>query len=180
MSLEIVRQAVARLRDEYVDTGHSPVEINLGLCADFADELWRSLRQRGLEIDVMSLDDFWSENGETNIKVIARRKDFAPPPGLDWDGMGEIDIANQASHSWIEFDGLCFDAEAAEGVRSPFDLPCIRHALTEIMEREPGRLDSLFSEHGWWRQAMEIRTTREAEALALLGTMPERPSSPMN
>jgi hypothetical protein len=172
MSVKIVRDKATSLRDAFLTDGMTSVEINMGLCADFADALAGELAASGVDVTITGLDYFWTENDGVDDAAQARRNMAAPPPGLDWKALGEIDVANGASHTWIEYDGLCFDAEMTDGTENPFDLPCIRHALTELLDGDPARLAGLVESHAWWKESLEVRRQRDES----LGTALSRPT----
>jgi hypothetical protein len=151
-----ISQALADMIEEFrVDSGASPVEINTGMCADFADA-FTSFYGRGTE--VLGTDDLFEEARSGGERMAGA----VPPPGTTWellDALGAVDVL---SHSWIAHDGLHYDAEAIEGVANPFDLPCIRHCLHELIEmREEDLLAALTDEHPWWQDTSKIRLERE-------------------
>jgi hypothetical protein len=166
--VETISTAALSLRDAFERDGVSPVEIDMGSCADFADALSQDLAEQGISVEITGTDYFWPEDGGSDEMSLARREGIVLPPTLTWQRLADLDFANSASHTWIEYDGFCYDAEMTEGTRNPFDFPCIRHALTEIMEIKPGRLEKLVAEHDWWRQSMGIRTERELSLSAVM------------
>jgi len=145
----------AMVEEFCVESGVSPIEINAGLCADFADA-FTSVFGQGAEI--LGIDDLFAEATSGS----ERMKAAVPPPGMTWSDLGSIGAVEGLSHSWIAYDGLHFDAEATRGVANPFDLPCVRHGLHELMEmREPVLLRALVSAHAWWQETQKIREERE-------------------
>lgn len=135
------------------ETGLTPVGINSGLCADFADALTKNF---GMGTMVVGIDDLFDEFGELALFSTAA-------PGIDWDCLERIGAPSELSHSWILFDGRHYDAEAPDGVGNPFDLACIRHGLHELMElRDQQRLDDLTETYEWWRETAQLRREREA------------------
>jgi hypothetical protein len=145
----------AMVEEFRIESAVSPIEINAGLCADFADA-FTSAFGRGTEI--LGTDDLFTEarSGSERLKAAV------PPPGLTWDDLDVLGAVEGLSHSWIAYDGRHFDAELTRGAASPFDLPCIRHGLHELMEmREPVLLEALVSEHAWWHETQKIREERE-------------------
>jgi hypothetical protein len=164
MSLQAVHQVIKDVRDEFMADGIPAVEINLGLCADFADAVWTELKAQGIAVDVCNLDDYWAFDGEMDAASLARRNAIQLPPGLDWGMLTEMAVADNASHTWIEFEGKFFDAERPNGIDTPFEFPCVRHALTEILERDDRAMAALVAAHGWWRDAMRTRVERETLA----------------
>lgn len=157
----LVQHLAADIRDSFMGSGMSLVEINLGSCADFADALHTHLAAQGIDTVITGLDYFWAEDGGIDETALSRRAATTLPPGLTWDLLTELDLPNAASHTWLEQSGFCYDAEVVHGTTNPFDFPCIRHALTEVMAWVPVRLEALTQEHEWWREAMDIRKGRE-------------------
>jgi hypothetical protein len=160
--MDVISAVATSLRDEFLHEGIGRIEVNMGSCADFADALSQQLADLGLDVTISGTDYYWAEDGGIDALALARREGVILPPSLSWEQLRDLDFANSASHTWIEHEGLCYDAEMVEGTTNPFDFPCIRHALTEIMEFEAGRLDKLVTEHAWWRQSLDIRLEREA------------------
>lgn len=137
------------------DDGITRIEINTGLCADFADAFTSSF---GRGSQVIGIDDM----AEEALAGRGRFPNASSPPGMTWDALEAVGMSMDLSHTWIFFEGRHFDAEMTEGVDNPFDLPCIRHGLHELLEmREPDLLSRLTEEHGWWMETQRIRLERE-------------------
>lgn len=162
MSLQIVQRVIENIAGDFAANGIPLIEINLGYCADFADAVWTELKAADVEVQLFNLDDYWAVDGGVDRDALARRETIQLPPGLDWDMLTALDIAAMASHTWIEYGGKCFDAERANGIDSPFEFSCVRHAMTEVLERNPIVLESLVRDHRWWREAIEHRAVRES------------------
>lgn len=137
--------AIKRLADDFSQDGLSPIHINHGLCADFADAL-----SSRLDVHIVNTED-----------LIAGDLEVDPPEGLSWDMLLAWDISD-LGHSWIELDGRHYDAERPEGVANPFDLPCLRAGLHEFIHlKEPGSTAILEAGSDWWRDTARMRATRE-------------------
>ncbi len=165
-----IRIIAETLRAEFEEEGVATVEINLGLCSDFADALEAELSNAGVLAEIYTLDYFWSDDGGIDPDALKRRSAFTLPPGLTWEVLTRLDFANAASHTWVEVDGKCIDAESTAGEETPFNLRCVRHALTEIVGDV--MLRSLTEEHEWWRKSLAIRKEREALFPQALADMP--------
>lgn len=163
MTRDDVTLAALALRDRFGEEGFGPVAINMGLCADFADALSVDLAEAGVDAEVFTLDCYWSPDGGLDADAAARRAAVRLPEGLDWDVLTMAEVANRASHAWVEFGGMCFDAEMTDGVASPFDLPSIRHALTEIFDLDPTLFPDDLEGRDWWIASRDLRAVREAE-----------------
>lgn len=163
MTRDEVTLATLALTGRFEAEGFGPVAINTGLCADFADALCADLAGVGAAAEIFTLDYFWSPDGGLDADSAARRAVVKLPDGLDWDMLTSADVAERASHAWVEFEGLCFDAEAPEGVESPFDLPSIRHALTEIVDADPQMFPHDLEDRSWWIESRSLRAVRELE-----------------
>ena len=164
MTVRIAEEATRTLVDEFVASGRPLATINTGLCADFADELAARLASAGLEATITGLDYFWAEDGGVDAEALMRRSNARLPPSLSWDDLTALDFANAGSHTWVEIDGRCFDAEVPKGVDNAFDLPSIRRSLTEIIGAS--RLATLVEEHPWWREAQAIFLAWEEDLTA--------------
>lgn len=155
-SAEALRAVVAKVvADFHAEMGISPVLMNTGLCADVATAIEEALpaELRGL-VAVVGSDDLL-EGGE-------RWRGTAVPPGLTWDDLVAIG-KDGLSHTWILHDGLHYDAETLEGTVNPIDLPCIRHAIVELLEiHRPALLEAMASDP-WYVAAAELRRARELE-----------------
>jgi len=151
-----ITQALEAMVEEFrMECGVSPIEINAGLCADFADA-FTSVFGPGAEI--LGIDDLFEEATSGS----ERMKAAGPPPGMTWADLDVLGAVEGLSHSWIAYEGRHFDAETTRGAANPFDLPCIRHGLHELMEmREPELLEALVSAHAWWQETQKIREERE-------------------
>lgn len=137
------------------DDGITRIEINTGLCADFADAFTSSF---GRGSQVIGIEDMVEEA----LAGGGRFPNASPPPGMTWDALEAVGMSMDLSHTWIFSEGRHFDAEMTEGVDNPFDLPCIRHGLHELMAmREPGLLSRLTEEHPWWMETQRIMQERE-------------------
>ncbi len=166
MAFNAITAMASTIRNEFIADGFNPVTINMGLCADFADALASGLTNEGIDVEITGTDYFWSEDSGVDELAQMRRDQVALPPGLRWDDLDAFDFANCASHTWLEFGGRCFDAELVEGTDNPFDFPCIRHALVEILDEHPERREALAEKHDWWRESIAIRRRREKEMVA--------------
>lgn len=138
--------AIISMVEQFVDDeAPSATHINHGLCADFADAL-----SSRLDVHVVNTED-----------LLAGDLEAEPPEGLSWDMLLAWDISD-LGHSWIEHDGRHYDAERPEGVDNPFDLPCLRSGLHELIGlREPGSTAILEAGSDWWRETARIRRARE-------------------
>lgn len=170
MSLAAARTAARTLRDAFSAEGVSPVQVNMGLCADFADALSTKLLEMGISAEIRCLDDFWAEHGDMDTAARRMRERATLPPEVDWTSLGDDDFANRAAHSWVEVEGMAFDSEHIDGVSTAFDLSSIRHALTEIVGEEV--TTQLAERHAWWREAQDIAARRALWFLVAPDTTP--------
>lgn len=154
MSVKLVAETVRNLVDEFVANGHPLATINAGLCADFADKLASRLTSAGVETTITGLDYFWADGGGVDATALQRRATASLPPSVSWEYLTALDFANAGSHTWVEVEGLCFDAEMPQGTKSAFDLPSIRRSLTEVVGVD--RLAILVERHPWWRDAQVL------------------------
>ena len=144
--------AVRELRERMVADGaaSSFMEINAGLCGDFATELLGMLAsQAGLSLGdflgawVHGVTDFvkvdpgtgfaCDSGGPFDRDLIGHHwKGVVPPEGLDWDDLDRLSSDagfTAGTHVFLYADGLFYDAEAPDGVASFFDLPFFERVI---------------------------------------------------
>lgn len=138
---DLIRETSAR----YIAEGaaDSFIKINSGLCGDLSHEVIQAVgSHHAYEIGLTELgidnfltpseDDFIDGNPFDRDLITRHWPNFQPPPGLDWDTMDKISAAatfNPGTHVWLSIGGEHFDAEAPEGVASPFELPFFKRVI---------------------------------------------------
>jgi hypothetical protein len=141
-----ITAAALKLRAEYLASGHyqNLLEINQGGCENFACDL-HELIGKPTENEKYAIVDpafFMQEAiaGEDENSGYPMDRDHlaahwpsvVPPAGLDWDDLDHISgFANftPGTHIWVFSDGKHYDAEAPEGVSTPFDLPFFQRII---------------------------------------------------
>lgn len=141
MTLSRIQEAVESLRTEYVEQGlaQSYFDINNGLCEDFAMDLMKKLR--GITTAAYELSDASYMTGDGGVadgkgwdwSVLKESLGILPPAGLTCE---EVDQINFSGHVWVEVDGVHFDAEAPEGVRSFFELPIFKRKIVACLRKK--------------------------------------------
>lgn len=124
-----------------------------GCCSDFASEVSTLLGGvviademgiRKLRLDAFQVVDPDETMGRPFDRGLLERHwpKVKPPADLDWNALDQLSEDASFSgltHTWLELDGLHYDAEAPEGVENFFDLPFLqRIAAAWIAERAPG------------------------------------------
>ena len=138
-----------QLRDEMcAENACAPMEINSGLCEDWALELVDRARADGLKgVHEFDIANFWAldQNGETctwgecGFKILALR-DYGmlnlPNDLTEADLLGSEFAMSTGVHVWAydPVTRLHFDAEATEGVVAPLDLPIYRRAAERFVK----------------------------------------------
>lgn len=122
-----VPNAIRTLVAQYARDGRaaSAYEVNDGSCEDFASELEEMFPQ----VEAMEVASFKDDDG-IDLAVLARHwPGTQKPHDLTWGEMNAI----PARHIWV-YDsgtGLHHDAEAADGVKSLFDLPFFQRHIEQ-------------------------------------------------
>lgn len=111
--LGVISKAIIDLRKLFLDEKdvNSLEDINNGLCADFANALWR----RVPDVEIMG------------IYGIEDLCDFPTDDAIIRTAVESDAIV----HTFVFFAGKYFDAECPCGTTSPYDLPVIKRALFE-------------------------------------------------
>ncbi len=113
-------------------TGMTPQQINHGHCRVFAQSV----------LDASDLDDLEIANVQTfkrgglfDRNVLSSKWNIHPPKGIKWDDLDQIDFK---SHAWVAdpVEGLHYDAEAPQGVKSFFELPFNRRLIKEYLHHK--------------------------------------------
>lgn len=137
-----VSQAVKRTLVEYMENSlaGTPMDINNGLCDDFAGDVVRSLTPH------CNVSDVEFANLTGGIGAEEATESFCPdfltkhgyilPAGVTIDKLNACGLGDFGSHVFVmltlaEKDYLFFDSECVEGVSSPFELP---FALRRLMK----------------------------------------------
>lgn len=141
-----ITAAILKLRAEYLASGDYEHlrAINQGGCENFACDV-HALIGSPTENENYSIIDpafFMQEaiDGEAENSGYPMDRDYlaakwpsvVPPNGLDWDDLDHVSgFANfsPGTHIWIFSDGKHYDAEAPEGVETPFDLPFFQRII---------------------------------------------------
>jgi hypothetical protein len=113
MTIEAITAEILWLRDTFLDDADvtSYPDINSGLCADFADSIWRKFPQ----VDVLGIYELSDlEAFPTDDPMIIEAMTF-----------------EAVGHSFVHYKGKYFDSECPNGVNGPYDLPVIRRAILE-------------------------------------------------
>lgn len=165
---------VEAVAQDFLERGEarSLPELNCGLCVDVADEIERRITGTplaALPVAVLQFEDFCIDPeddsdtpGDIRLEAVAHYPGFEPPPGVTWDDLNRWRFGESTVHAWIMVGDRHYDAETSQGVTNPFDLPCLRCLLLATVESQDAPLLArLESEHGWWRESLEIAGSRD-------------------
>ncbi len=154
-SLQSITAAIYKLRADYTADGQyaNYQAINAGGCEDFAEEI------HGLIGSPQENSEYWMIDpsyflqapldGENDNWGFPLDRDYlqtqfpsvVPPDGLDWDDLDHISAFGNffsGTHVWIFANGRHYDAEAPDGVETPFDLPFFKRIVNRwIAEGKP-------------------------------------------
>lgn len=148
----MISEAIIRLREQYVSEGQAPdfLAINHGLCGDFADEIVELLPEvEGLEaIGITGFvetdpetDCAYDSGGPFDLELIgAHWPNITPPEGLTWEDMNQLSEDagfSCGTHVFLTFNGKFYDAEAEQGVDTPFELPFFQRVIASWLEERP-------------------------------------------
>jgi hypothetical protein len=114
-----------------------------GCCSDFASEVTARLGGPvivdAMGISRLRIDAFQVVDPDETIgrpfdrELIARHwPQVKPPLDIDWeqlDRLSEDAGFSGLTHTWLELDGLHYDAEAPDGVENFFDLPFLQRLV---------------------------------------------------
>lgn len=130
----IIKDLIPAFMDDHqLDT---VVEINQGLCDDFA----AAIQERLPQVLVIGVEEFMK--GDDGDPAGADGFDWSllsswgisPPEGLT---RSQVDQLGLGWHVWVTHQGRHYDAECPEGVESFFDLPCLRRQIAEATSDWP-------------------------------------------
>lgn len=144
-----ITEAIVELRNEYLAKGKAPdlPSINHGLCDIFAVDL--ALKFPELDtLQVVGITDFveidpdtgcaYDCGGSFDLKLISEHwPHFTPPGDLTWDDMNQLSADagfSCGTHVFLTYDGKFFDAEAEQGVLTPFELPFFKRVISSWLE----------------------------------------------
>lgn len=144
MDTQALTDAIRAVRDRLVASGAYGdfAAINAGYCTDFANDVQEELGREACErlgVGELGIDNLMEhEDEEPTVMDRALLAEHwpavVPPEGLDWDGVDALAAAagfSCGTHVWLLCDGRHFDAEAPDGVDSPFDLPFFRRIVAD-------------------------------------------------
>lgn len=109
-----ITQAILKLRIEYAQRGHSPKDINGGLCADFADDI---ISRFGLSDGVA----VWGE------EVPVKHWSSYVQKIQDWFSHFAI------CHCFIWYRGKFYDSETPQGCDYPDQLLCYQRNINYLL-----------------------------------------------
>lgn len=147
-----IAEAIIALREEYLATGQAPdvMTINHGLCDSFADDITAHLTEiEGLQaVDIAGFIEVdpdtgysYDSGGPFDLELIgAHWPNITPPEGLTWDDMNQLSEDagfSCGTHVFLTFNGKFYDAEAEQGVYTPFELPFFQRVISSWQEERP-------------------------------------------
>lgn len=152
---EVVHQCLAQWQ------GHKSFAW-AGECGIFADQVYFTAKQQGLELQFDSFD-----NGLTCDSSVTA------PPGTSLEELTLLGIANELNHVWLVHEGRHYDAAHPDGVANPADLTSFKLGLVYSLEQlAPQKLEDLCINHAWWQDARKlahdfslVHAVRDAEYL---------------
>lgn len=136
-----ISRAIRELREEWIREGivDSIHQIGMGQCYDFADELEERL------VDVPGIErreteEWWKEPFLADVEKLKASGEPLPRNLTD----NEIELLlGAATHAWISWNGIHYDATAPEGKRHFLALPFFANQLTKPMSLVGSTIPSL-------------------------------------
>ena len=147
-----IAEAIISLRNDYIMKGEAPdvMTINHGLCACFADDIADHLPEiEGLQaVDIAGFIEVdpetgcsYDSGGPFDLELIgANWPNITPPEGLTWEDMNQLSEDagfSCGTHVFLTFNGKFYDAEAEQGVDTPFELPFFQRVIASWLEERP-------------------------------------------
>lgn len=116
---------------------NSYLELNNGLCSDFADEVYYELKDELSSLTIFYLEDFYEFDSEEEPKYnifdleIVRKlsNNTEIPLGLN---KSQLEVLELNFHVWVMINGLHYDAECISGAKSFFDLPIYKRVFSML------------------------------------------------
>jgi hypothetical protein len=127
---QIIRDLIKFFKEEYGDEAATPERINNGLCDAFAADLVDTLGEGAEDFH----SDMVCEEEEEGDYVgeMFPTQEMVEAEGYEWPkDITELDMRRVPFpvHMWVRYNGLNYDAEAPNGVRSFWDLPLFQRYL---------------------------------------------------
>ncbi len=136
-----ISDVILNVREEFMNDNHcSLVDINSGLCPEFAEEVIKRMGGYSENLDFGHVDQFYDEFGdqETGWDEI-RTKDGSTwsKEMLDKYGYPPIPLEDfhMSHHQWIIYNGKHYDAEAPHGVDTPWELPFYKRHISKYKNK---------------------------------------------
>lgn len=115
-----ISDIVRELTREFVEEYNVPADIIChGHCVDFADNLYKILKNMGYDADIISDTMFYDEFGDEEPEMMWDANEYGNKP----DNFDDIGLPG---HNWVYVNGKHYDAEAPDGVTDMFELPIIK------------------------------------------------------
>jgi len=164
---QTIAAAVRTVTARYIAEGQASnvLEINCGLCEDFAQDVLKELGvEEGERCFIVGYD---------NLDLLDRRwmakhwPGSKLPAGLTFKDLDRFGM-DETTHVWLTVDGRHYDADCPDGVDSVFELLNFRRNLVcAALEEDPDFLEAR-KDDPWWAESiqlhMEFREWRGARA----------------
>ena len=155
---QLITHTIASLTQEWLEAGKIQTirEIGDGLCEDFAEEAIKRIHAaaphlvelvHGIYTDdwwLRDLDDAGVDRGQAicfEADIPRLRKEGAPLP----DDISDEDLSlliGQATHMWIEYKGMHFDATAPDGTAHFLLMPFFSNQIEGYRSEKQGTVDA--------------------------------------
>jgi hypothetical protein len=131
----LVAATVCAVRTRYIQQNLAPsyFQINNGLCEDFALDVIRELRAKGVEAQDFCNENFQDSNGAWDWALLKEGWSTGCPHGLL---PREVDQLRFGGHVWVEVGKRFYDSECPEGVSSLFELPIFRRYIVYALRKK--------------------------------------------
>jgi hypothetical protein len=116
---DIITETILQLIEQYKSVGLDCSDINAGACMEFAEELYTSLKNQNIIVEILSDGLFYDPYNDESTEMMLNPRDYGNKP----DNFEKIGLP---SHYWIYYKGTHYDCDVPYGVDDMFEIPVIK------------------------------------------------------
>lgn len=117
---ELITEIISQLIEQYKEDGLDCSDINAGACMEFAEELYTLLKNKNINVEILSDGLFYDPFGDNTPDLMLNPSECGNKP----DNFEKIGLP---SHYWIYYKGKHYDCDVPDGVDDMFELPTIKN-----------------------------------------------------
>lgn len=138
---EVLTQTIREVGQEFIDKGMVKClyDIGSGHCYNFVRAVFDRLESYGTNynwekgpIRIVRTEDFWKDDFLASVRLLKRAGEQVP---IDIPREEFEDLIGSATHEWMKFGRLYYDAEASEGVERFLDLPFFKRQIEGLRKK---------------------------------------------